>query len=678
MKTMPQYRAVVSLPQPVKLIENTWIPLADGVRLAVRIWMPVDAEQNPVPAVLEYIPYRKSDGTAIRDRVIHEYFAGHGYAAVRVDMRGSGDSDGLLLDEYLPQEQQDALEVIAWIASQPWCTGNVGMMGISWGGFNSLQVAAHRPPALKAIITVCSTDDRYTDDCHYMGGCVLGSDLLNWASIMFAYNGLPPDPAVVGERWREMWFKRLEGTQPFIESWLSHQQRDAFWKQGSVDEDYRAIACPVYAVGGWADPYTNSIPRLLEGLSVPRKGLIGPWVHAYPHIAVPQPAIGFLQECLRWWDCWLKGIDTGVMDDPMLRVWMPEGVLPQALEPVWPGRWIAEAGWPPAHIKSRVCVLSEGQLMDAVQPARSITFEGAQTNGATAGVWCPSDGKFGMPIDQRTDDGLSICFTSVPLQEPEEILGFPELNLKFSVDQPNALLAVRLNDVFPDGGSRLVSWGLLNLTHRESHAQPEPLEPGKVYQVKVRLNAAAYRLNAGHRWRVAISPTYWPHAWPSPAAVKLTIYTGEQTWLSLPLRGPSELDDSLAPFGPPEGAPLLEYESLRVEDSSRTITYDVVKGRLQMVDWVDGGRNRLSNGLIHDNVTINKFSILEGQPTSARVQCERQIEISRGDWETHVETLSVMTSDKDYFYLTNVLDTYEGPVRVFTKSWTKKIRREMV
>jgi hypothetical protein len=192
------------------------------------------------------------------------------------------------------------------------------------------------------------------------------------------------------------------------------------------------------------------------------------------------------------------------------------------------------------------------------------------------------------------------------------------------------------------------------------------------------LNAAAYRLNAGHRWRVAISSTYWPHAWPSPVAVKLTVYTGEQTRLILPLRGPSGLDDSLTPFGPPEGAPLSEYESLRVEDGNRTVTYDVTKGLLQMVDWVDEGRNRLSNGLIYDSVITNTFSILERQPTSARVQCERQIEISRGDWQTRIETLSVMTSNKDYFHLTNVLDAYEGQVRVFTKSWTKKIRREMV
>ena len=678
MKTLPKYRTLSSYPQPVKLIENTWITLTDGTCLATRIWLPEDAEQNPVPAILEYLPYRKNDGTAIRDRVIHEYFAGHGYASIRVDMRGSGDSDGLLLDEYLPQEQQDALEVIDWIAHQLWCTGKVGMMGISWGGFNSLQVAAHHPPALKAIITVCSTDDRYTDDCHYMGGCVLGSDMLNWASIMLSYNGLPPDPNVVGERWREIWFNRLENTPPFIESWLSHQCRDDFWKQGSVDQDYTAIKCPVYAVGGWTDPYTNAVPRLLEGLSVPRKGLIGPWSHSYPHTAVPHPAIGFLQECLRWWDHWLKGMDTGIMNEPMLRVWMPESVAPAPLETDWPGRWVAETSWPPAHITPRALFFSDSSLVSSPESIGEVTLLGAQVNGATAGVWCPYGNKFGLPIDQRTDDGLSLCFTSAPLSEPIEILGFPQVELKVCVDQPNALLAVRLCDIAPDGASRLVSWGLLNLTHRNGHQCPEPLEPGQTYQVTVQLNAVAHRLTSGHRWRVAISPTYWPHAWPSPVAVKLSVSLGQESKLILPVRASSEWDNSLVPFEPPEGAPMLAYESLRAEDATRTFTYDVTKGQLQMVDRIDDGRNRLSNGIIYDSVIKNVFTISECQPTSGSVQCTRQIEISRGSWETRVETSSVMTSDKEYFYLTNILDAFEGQVKVFTKSWTKKIRREMV
>jgi predicted acyl esterase len=495
---------------------------------------------------------------------------------------------------------------------------------------------------------------------------------------MFAYNALPPDPAVVGERWREMWFNRMENTPPFIESWASHQQRDEFWKQGSVDEDYSAITCPVYAVGGWVDPYTNSVPRLLAGLSGPRKGLIGPWVHSYPHTAIPHPAIGFLQECLRWWDYWLKGTDTGIMGEPMLRVWMPEAVPPGPFEPAWPGRWVAEPSWPPVHLDPKTYLLSENRLVDNPEPARVVTFTGAQTNGTTAGVWCPYGGKFGIPVDQRTDDGLSLCFTSEPCDEPMEILGFPRVHLKLSVDQPDALLAVRLCDIAPSGASRLVSWGLLNLTHREGHDDPKPLQPNQPYQVSVQLNVAAHRLLPGHRWRVAISPTYWPHAWPSPVPVTLTLYTGEDSKLLLPLRAPNQLDESLTSFGDPEGAPLLEFESLRPEDANRTFSYDVVKGRLQMTDCIDEGRNRLSNGITYDSVITNIFSIVEGQPTSAGVECRRKIEISRDDWVTRVETMSVMTSDKEYFHLTNILDAYEGQTRVFTKSWTRKIYRELV
>ncbi len=674
---MPRLKTVEN--STVQLIENTWIPLHDGTRLAARIWLPAETREKLVPAILEYLPYRKNDGTAIRDQIHHQYFAGHGYASIRVDMRGSGDSDGLLMDEYLPQEQLDALEVIAWIAAQPWCSGAVGMMGISWGGFNSLQIAARRPPALKAIVTVCSTDDRYTDDCHYMGGCVLGSDMPNWASVMFAYNALPPDPANVGERWREMWLNRMENTPPFLESWLSHQTRDDFWKQGSVDEDYSAITCPVYAVGGWVDSYTNAVPRLLEHLSVPRKGLIGPWAHTYPHIGVPQPSIGFLQECLRWWDRWLKGVDTGILDEPMLRVWMPEGVKPAPLEPVWPGRWVAESAWPPQNIQPRTYYFDDQLLSATPGPRAERTLVGAQVNGTGAGVWCPYGNSTGMPVDQRADDALSLCFTSAPLTQAVEILGFPEVTLTLTVDQPLALVAVRLCEVAEDGASRLVSWALLNLTHRNGHAQPEPLEPGQPYQVSLQLNAAAHRITPGRRWRVAVSSTYWPHAWPSPLPVRLTLTTGDACRLVLPVREPGGLDAALAPFAEPEGAPPMEFDSLRPDSSTRSFHFDSGSGRLELVEHTDEGRNRIhANGIIYDSTITNSYSIIEGQPLSARVRCDRAIEICREDWQTRVETASVMSADANSFLLTNVLDAYEGSVRVFTKSWTRKIPRKGV
>ncbi|MGH6873818.1 MAG: CocE/NonD family hydrolase, partial [Aestuariivirgaceae bacterium] len=338
-------KAVKKFPRKIREIVNEWIPMPDGVRLAVRIWLPVDAEQRGVPAILEYIPYRKRDGTSLRDALTHPYLAGHGYAAVRVDMRGSGDSEGLLLDEYTKQEQDDAVAVIEWIAKQKWCSGRVGMMGISWGGFNALQVAARRPPPLKAIISLCSTDDRYGDDIHYKGGCLL-SENLGWAATMFAYSSRPPDPKIVGKSWRKMWLERLRNEPLLIATWLRHPHRDDYWKHGSVCENWNAIEAAALCVGGWNDAYSNTVPRLVQGLKSPAKGIIGPWAHKYPHFAVPEPRIGFLQEALRWWDFWLKGEPTRVLGDPTFRTYIMDAMRPGTSISFIPGRWVKDHIWP--------------------------------------------------------------------------------------------------------------------------------------------------------------------------------------------------------------------------------------------------------------------------------------------------------------------------------------------
>ena len=482
-------------PHSVRVIENCWIPMSDGCRLAARIWLPADAQTTPVPAILEYIPYRKRDFTRARDEPMHHYFAGYGYAAVRVDLRGSGDSDGLLLDEYLKREHDDALEVIHWIAQQPWCSGAVGMMGKSWGGFNSLQVAARRPPELKAIITVCSTDDRYLDDVHYMGGCLLNENL-TWGSVLMSYNAYPPDPELVGERWRAMWRDRLEHAVFFPAVWLEHSWRDDYWKHGSVCENYDAINCPVYAIGGWADAYSNAIPRLLAGLKAPRKGLIGPWAHLYPHDGVPGPAIGFLQEALRWWDHWLKGTDTGIMAEPMLRIWMQESVPPKPFYKHRPGRWVAETQWPSRRITFKRHWLDAGRLSSAPMVKTQLDFRSPQTTGLGAGEWCGFGAPGEAPLDQRGDDGCSLTFDSEPLRERIEILGAPVAALEVSVDQPVAFIAVRLNDVAPGGASTRVTYGLLNLTHRDNHEHPRPLEPGKRYPDKGNAERRRLRISA--------------------------------------------------------------------------------------------------------------------------------------------------------------------------------------
>jgi uncharacterized protein len=669
-------------PHTVHVIENCWIPMSDGCRLAARIWLPVNAETIPVPAILEYIPYRKRDFTRARDEPMHYYFAGHGYAAVRVDLRGSGDSDGLLLDEYLKQEHDDALEVIRWIAQQPWCSGAVGMMGKSWGGFNSLQVAAQRPGELKAIVTVCSTDDRYADDVHYMGGCLLNENL-TWGSVLMSYNAYPPDPELVGERWRAMWRDRLEHAIFFPELWLEHSRRDDYWKHGSVCENYGAIACPVYAVGGWADAYSNAIPRLLAGLKVPRKGLIGPWAHLYPHDGVPGPAIGFLQEALRWWDHWLKGIDTGIMAEPMLRVWMQESMPPKPFYKHRPGRWVAESQWPSPRITCKRHWLDAGRLNNAPPAKAQLDFHSPQTAGLGAGEWCG----FGAPgeaaLDQRGDDGCSLIFDSEPLRERMEILGAPVATLEVAADQPVALIAVRLNDVARGGASSRVTYGLLNLTHRNGHDRPEPLEPGKRYLVKVTMNDVAHAFAAGHKLRLAISTSYWPIVWPTPQPVTLGLFTGE-SFLDLPVRPPDRTDEALRPFESPERA-AAETAELRPVPLKRIIERDRTTN--ETIYTVSSDRGDLDSarltrikaiGLEVGHAMLKNFCIGEEDPGTAQAEITQKTWFRRGAWKTRVETHSRLSSSPDDFQLEADLKAYEGDTLFFTRTWTRRIKRDLI
>ncbi|MCI0429629.1 MAG: CocE/NonD family hydrolase [Rhodospirillales bacterium] len=668
---------ITRFPRAVREIANTEIRLSDGSRLAARIWLPEDAEKNPVPAILEYLPYRKRDGTSERDALTHPYYAGHGYGCVRVDMRGSGDSEGLLLDEYLKQEQDDALEVIDWIAAQTWCTGKVGIIGISWGGFNGLQIASRRPKALKAIVTIASTDDRYADDIHHMGGCLL-NDNLSWASTMFAYMSRPPDPALVGERWRQMWMYRLENTPLLIANWLQHQHRDAFWKHGSVCENYADIECAVYAVGGWADGYSNAIPRLLAGLKSPCKGLIGPWAHKYPHFAKPGPAIGFLQETLRWWDHWLKGQDTGIMDEPMYRVWMEEPIRPAAYLPHRPGRWVAELSWPSSNIRRRRFALNPGRLGERPEPETALTFSSPQDTGLYGGAWCPHGLGPDLASDQREEDGKSLCFDSSVLTEQLEILGAPVLELELASDRPVAMVAARLCDIHPDGTSERVSYGLLNLTHRESHEEPSPLEPGRRYRVRVQLNDIAHAFPAGHRIRVALSTSYWTIAFPMPEPVVLTIHTGASS-LELPVRPPRKEDTALGEFPPPRGATPLAQTALRKGGTRRLIERNLAADETVFTRQDDTGTYRIDAiDLTVDQVKTGVYRIKADDPLSADITIHWTQKLARGDWRVRTETETRFRATKEEFLIQATLDAYEGDMRVYSQNWDRRIKRNLV
>jgi hypothetical protein len=676
---------VTDLPVPIREIENAWIPLADGCRLAARIWLPEGAEAAPVPAILEYLPYRKRDFTRFRDEPMHRFFAGHGYAALRVDIRGSGDSDGLLQDEYSPQELADALEVLRWTAAQPWCSGAVGMIGISWGGFNSLQVAALRPPELGAIITVCSTDDRYADDAHYMGGCLLNENL-QWGSILLHAIAFPPDPELVGSGWREQWLRRLHGLVPFPARWLRHQWRDDFWRHGSVCEDYGRIVCPVYAVGGWADGYSNAVPRLLQGLSAPRKGLIGPWAHVFPHDGVPGPAIGFLQEALRWWDHWLKGRATGIMDEPMLRVWMQDSVAPQPFYEERPGRWVAEPQWPSPRIVPQRWLLTANGLDEAPRPGldAELGVASPQTTGFYGGEWCAFGADGEMPADQRPDDGRSLTFDSAPLEAPLEILGAVVLELELSADRPCALLAARLNEVAQDGASLRVTYGLLNLTHRDGHAAPQPLEPGRRYRVRLQFNDIAHAFPAGSRLRVALSTAYWPVAWPSPQPATLTVHTAGCT-LELPVRAPHPADADLTPFAAPQRAPGDSPTLLRPAPFHRRVERDLTSNEWLYTLESDGGELQgaaLAHieaiGLEVGHRLSRQHRMVETDPLSAHSEFRQRTTLRRGTWAVRIESVTELTADAGHFHFTGRLDAFENDRSVFSRTWDERIPRQLV
>ncbi len=661
-----------------KIIEHTWIPLPDGNRLSAKLWIPGSAEKQPVPAILEYIPYRKRDFKAVRDAQTYDFFARNGYAGVRIDIRGSGDSEGILRDEYLQQELDDGLEILRWIARQSWCNGKIGMMGISWGGFNGLQIAALSPPELQAVITVASTDNRYADDVHYMGGCLL-TDNLSWASTMFAYNSCPPDPAIAGARWKDLWLERLEGSGLWLKKWLEHQRFDDYWKHASVMFNYEKIKCPVFAVGGWADGYSNAVFRLMQHLKVPRKGLIGPWGHKYPHLGGPGPTIDFLNEALRWWDRWLKNIRNGIDEEPVLRTWMQDTVSPVSEKR--PGSWIAETQFPSKNVTPVTCCLKNGEIDlegDLPEYKKPFTIQSPLSVGLFAGKWCSYAASTDLPSDQREEDGGALLFDTPPLKKETEIFGAPELHLSLKSDKPVAMVTARLSNVAPNGKATRVTYGVFNLTHRNSDEQPEYLSPGKKFRIRLKLNYIAQLFRTRHKIRLSLSTSYWPLVWPSPEPVTLTIFPHESK-LILPVRQPQEQDALLRDLGKPVlenkmkttllVPPKREWKvihNLATNETTLDVTNNDARYKLNEINWTMG-----------KNVT-EKYSYISYNYDTVRGEVISERSFERDDWYVKTTTRTVLTSTKTHFIIRASLDAYEGDVRVFSKSWDERVKRDFL
>lgn len=650
-------------PCDVRVLDDQWIPMPDGVTLSLRLWLP-DPSVGPCPAVLEMNPYRKADTYRFHDDIWGPALASQGIAYARVDVRGSGNSGGVITDEYSPAELDDGVAIIAWLAARAWCNGAVGMRGLSWGGINTLQIAARNPPALKAIMPMGCCDNRFTDDAHYLGGA-LGHTNFQWGVLFKAVMAGPPDPAVVGPDWQAQWEKRLAATPPILSQWLSHQRYDAYWRRGSVALDYGAIRVPTYLVSGWQDTYAHPVGRLLERLTCPKKGLIGPWGHTYPWAASPQ-GLDWAAEEVRWWRHWLCGEDTGVMDGPVASLFMPYRAAAEVLPQATPGRWIAEAKWPARTTPSAMFLTPDG-LAAKPATARTVTLSSEPVIGLTKPEWLDRPS-----IDQSTDDTRSLVYDSAPLEAPLEILGTPTLAVTLASDAPVAQLAVRLTEVTPDGRSWLVTWGLLNLTHRDSHSEPAPLKPGRRQDVTVELKLIAHRFSRGSRIRIALSQGLWPLAWPAPGKPALTLTLGRKSRLTLPVR-PLEA----APYR----LPIAEVITPVAPDQPRptAITQAIAPGHFSLANDVPTSERTIAaTGVVLSRGQWEQSEIHEGQPDSSLWSQTVKMGWKRGDWSCDIEARYRLTSTAGHFDLSETLIARSRGKTLFEQQHDSRIARDLI
>ncbi|HEV3495166.1 MAG TPA: CocE/NonD family hydrolase [Actinomycetes bacterium] len=645
---------------------RSWIPMEDGVRLAVSLFLPESGE--PAPVVLEALPYRKDDATASYRPEYARLCEEYGYAVARVDLRGTGSSEGVATDEYPAGERADLCRVIEWLASQPWSTGAVGMYGTSYSGFNSLQVAAERPPALKAIVAIYASDDRYTDDVHYTGGALKLLDLVDYPLYMVALNALPPVPAIAGPDWRERWRERVEGLEPWLLRWLEEQADGPYWRQGSLRPGYERIACPTMLVAGWADGYRNATFRVLERLRAPARLLFGPWSHMATDTSLPGPRIDLVPEMVRWWDRWLRGEGNGVDQAPPVTVFVRHSSRPAPDLDEQPGTWRDEPAWPADRATTRTLPLSGA----APAEGGGDRLEVRPDVGSTAWISCAGHLPFGQPDDQRTDDAYSLTY-DWQLDQELELLGHPRLVVRVGASAPVAFLSAKLCDVFPDGTSTLVARGFLNLTQRRSRTEPEPMRPGITETVELELDATSWVFPAGHRLRLSLAGSDWPNLVPPPGPLTLTVER-DGSALTLPvLEGPS-------PSPPPSLPPPRPPAETGAGDDDPPVVWRVVRdvlGHRTEAEIDHGGRTELPDGAVLTEHYQGTVGAALDRPGLAWAGGSATYRI---EWPEATVTTTArldLEIDADAFEVQLDLEAREGDQARWTRSWHRRIPRHL-
>ena len=681
--------------EPRHEVETVWdarIPARDGVELSANLWLPRPAAGTleRFPAVLEMIPYGKDSWRRNADIARGTYLARRGYVLCRVDVRGTGSSGGVAVDEYTEAETLDGYDAVEWLAAQAWCDGAVGMWGISYGGFTAIQVAKLRPPHLRAIVPIQATDDRYLSDVHYIGGCLTASELSQYAVSQVGMNAMPPDPAFWGDDWRARWLARLEATPPWLIDWLREQHDGPYWRQGSLAPDYEAIEAAVLHFGGWMDSYVDAALRMQAGCTAPIRTVVGGWVHGLPSSATPGPNVDELHELVRFFDRWLKGIPNGVDGEPAI-VWFERDYAePEPFPGVLLGRWRAASAYPHPSVRAREWRFSGGSLPlvggleddDAALVDEIDRYRHRPTVGTRAALsWGAGGPPNGLGRDLRPDEAFGPTYTTAPLEAPVAILGVPEVVLHLAASRPVASAVVRLTDVAPDGTSAQVSAGILNLTHRRSHERPEALEPGRVEEVRLTLRPAGYRFAAGHRIRVSVASSAWPVVWPSPFATELELHRGPATPSRLilpvvpPAGGPGDVAVPAFKTTPPDQLPVGGEG--RADEPVWRISTDVIAGSVT-VTIHDGGEDVLDDGRRLYSAETMALTASEADPARASLDADVVYRWHGQGFTADIRARSSQTSDAADFHLTVDLAVDLDGEPFFHRTWTETIERRLV
>lgn len=664
----------------VEVIKNLFVPMRDGTRLAVDLIRPAESKER-FPALIETYPYRKDDYTSLADADMRRskyYLAQRGYVVVRADVRGTGGSEGANTHMYEPEEMTDGYDLVEWAAKQPWCTGSVGQFGSSYGGVNSYQIAMHQPPSLKAIVSMLGTDEVYADT-FYPGGALRGLfELGDYGPGMISMTFSPPDPDYSGDEWAKIWDYRLNHNRPWILGWLEHQRDSEYWRAKSVNPDFSRIKVPTFIIAGWNDRYNTSSCRVFSMLKVPKKLLIGPWQHDFPNSGLPGPRVDHLREIGRWFDHWLKGSDTGITREPPMTVFVRRYDPPAGRYDKLSGFWRHEEQWPPTRVANTTLFLAQnGRLSESVPADGSDVYRYNPSVGLTAGFMGGLIGQgYGMALDQRTDEALSLVYDSTTLADDTEVLGPVQAVLHLSTTAPIAHVAVKVCDVAPDGSSLLVTRGLLNLTHRASHSNPTKLEPGKPYEVVVATDPVAYVFPAGHRVRLDISGSDFPNVWPSPepCVSELTYGAAHPSRILLPV---APAQDPALPV--PALVPVdIEVPELPEAQRPRYLVQSDIPRQRVSVSMGSSSQVPVSSRTKLESNRRFEFSVSLLDPGEATVSGEATVTITKPGIAVATTGTCLTRSTRDTFHVTATVNVTLNGSPYFSKRWNLSLPRDHV